>query len=201
MSGINGFYEIANRHPQFDGIETEVVEEQGKLIKAVARVYRKDRGRPMTAEAFNSEYNKGYGNWKNMPRVMLSKCAEAMALRKSFPQDLSGLYTSEEMPQEFSAASAGGEQPRAKQPQVIVADELPGNSEAFQASAEPAVERPLNYYDLTGFPVEKLTKLVKNLIAIGAQQVSETTWATPKRIKSLEGYIVKEPVNVEGVAA
>lgn len=102
MTGINGFYTIANSHPQFDGIETEIVQEGKTIIKAVARVYRKDRRIPMTAEAYMDEYGKSYGTWKSMPRVMLSKCAESMALRKAFPQELNGLYTQEEMPGTYS---------------------------------------------------------------------------------------------------
>ena len=40
--------------------------------------------------------------WSKMPRRMIAKCAEAQALRKGWPEDLSGLYSPEEMDQQNS---------------------------------------------------------------------------------------------------
>lgn len=50
------------------------------------------------------------GKWATMPHVMLAKCAEAQALRKGWPEDLSGIYAAEEMDQartqDFTASEA-----------------------------------------------------------------------------------------------
>lgn len=112
MTGINGYYAIANDHPQYDGLETETTENDGKIEKAVCKCYRKDRSRPMTATAYFSEFGKSFGNWKTMPRYMLEKCAEAIALRKSFPQELGGTYIQEEMPEQFEPRVSIVEKPQ-----------------------------------------------------------------------------------------
>ena len=76
--------------------------EQG--FAARVTVYRMVQGqpRPFTATARWSEYYPGDDQgfvWRKMPHTMLAKCAEALALRKGFPQQLSGLYAAEEMEQ------------------------------------------------------------------------------------------------------
>ena len=68
---------------------------------AAARVgvYRTGFVEPLYAVATFDQYNPGTSMWKKMPALMLGKCAEMLALRKAFPQDLSGLYSAEEMAQ------------------------------------------------------------------------------------------------------
>lgn len=79
-------------------------DERGHPAQATVTVYRVVAGQrvPFTATARWAEYKPDPPSdmmWNRMPRLMLGKVAEALALRKAFPRVLSGLYAQEEMDQ------------------------------------------------------------------------------------------------------
>jgi phage recombination protein Bet len=67
-----------------------------------------------------------YQTWEKMPDIMIAKCAESLALRKAFPQDLSGLYTSEEMGQ-AEVVDVTPKQTAYHNPKKVSADGTPVN--------------------------------------------------------------------------
>lgn len=110
---IDGMRAIAERTGVYDGQdEPEFEEKDGRVTVCKVRVYRKGIGRPFVGVAHWAEYvqTKKDGGvtqfWARMPHVMLAKCAEALALRKAFPEDTAGLYVPEEMGSESVSVSA-----------------------------------------------------------------------------------------------
>lgn len=103
MTGFNGYLAIANAHPMFNGMKTDIVRnEDGSLEYAETTVYRKDREYPSVCRCYFKEFYKpgNFGKesqWDKQPTVMLSKCSKSHALREAFPQELGGLYTVEEI--------------------------------------------------------------------------------------------------------
>ena len=109
---IDGLRAVAERTGNYAGQdEPEFVENPDGSIKLCkVRVWRKDWTRASVGVAHWSEYvqtcrDKQTGKqrptamWARMPHVMLAKCAEAVALRKAFPEDMAGLYSADEMAQ------------------------------------------------------------------------------------------------------
>ena len=103
QTGIDGLRLIAERTGKYaPGKSTEFSYDENKqLVSATAFVKKFSGGEwhQISATAFLSEYRTNTPIWKQMPHVMLEKCAEARALRRAFPSDLSGLYSEEEMEQ------------------------------------------------------------------------------------------------------
>ena len=122
ITSIDGYRLIADRTGRYGGSDEPVFDgeitsrELGAVsggprvpAKATVTVYKVigQSFRPFSASAYWQEYYPGDKRgtmWRKMPHVMLGKVAEAAALRKAFPADLSGAYIREEMDQsEFPA--------------------------------------------------------------------------------------------------
>ena len=111
---IDGFRAIAERTGELDGQDVawcgadgawrDVWLEKGAPAAARVIVYRKGCTHGFPAVARSDEYNAGGPMWQRMPATMIAKCAESLALRKAFPAQLSGIYTSDEMAQADNAA-------------------------------------------------------------------------------------------------
>lgn len=134
QTGIDGYRAIAERTGKLAGIEDATYEGErqygGKKApdKASVKVQKLVEGNivPFTASARWDEYCPGPPNdfmWKKMPFLMLAKCAESLALRKAFPNDLSGLYTTEEMDQAGSGAESKAMEPYVVKRNVAAEDD------------------------------------------------------------------------------
>jgi phage recombination protein Bet len=109
QAGIDGLRSIAERTGQLDGSETFWCGEDGQWADvwlgskppAAAKtiIHRKGSNHPFVGVARFADYNAGQGLWSKMPAAMIAKCSEALALRKAFPADLSGVYSTDEMEQ------------------------------------------------------------------------------------------------------
>ncbi len=123
--GIDGFRLVAERTGKYagqrpvewcgkDAVWKSVWLEDAPPAAARATVLRTDFAEPLVVTAHWNEYKQTTTEgaltsmWTKMGVLMLGKVAEALALRKAFPQELSGVYAPEEMAQADHPAETGG---------------------------------------------------------------------------------------------
>jgi phage recombination protein Bet len=134
MTQIDGYRLIADRTGMYAGNDDPRYDNENNPKRATVTVYKIVGGQRCGFEA-SARWDQYYPGprqgfmWTKMPHLMLGKCAEALALRKAFPMELSGLYTAEEMEQ----ADTGGDAP----------DPLPAPTKpAPKAKATPPAATP-----------------------------------------------------------
>lgn len=149
QTGIDGFRAVADRTGQYVGSSDPVFEENGEIpSKATVTVNKVVGGivGNFTATARWEEYYPGKSQgfmWDKMPHTMLGKCAEALALRKAFPAQLSGLYTDNEMDQ-ASNDNEPNETPPKKTKEI---NPKGGSKQLEDTLTKPDVEEPTEKKD------------------------------------------------------
>ena len=167
---IDGLRAIAERTGLYDGQDEPDFEEEKEHPRICkVRVWRKGISRPFVGVAYWDEYVQKTkdGNvtqmWAKFKHVMLAKCAEALALRKAFPEELAGAYVPEEMSQEKDVSDAPVKRGLESIPSKATVTVLPPEPSALPADTKPELlfkKRKISELE-TGELREAIAEMVK----------------------------------------
>lgn len=121
--GVDGWVNLANSHPQMDGVDFQWQHDGAKLISCTAIIHRKDRAHPVKVTEYLSECRRNTEPWK-MEHRMLRHKAFIQGVRVAF--GLSGIYDEDEAER------------------ITEREVTPAKAEASKlfASRQPVVEQP-----------------------------------------------------------
>lgn len=137
QTGIDGFRVIAQRRPEYggqlgpqwcgpDGVWLDFWAGPKPPVAARVGVVHREFDHPVWGIAVFAEFSVGNSMWRSKPAHMIAKCAEALALRRAFPHDLSGLMTPEEVDRDDLPRRRGDVAQAAAQPVTVA--ELTGGT-------------------------------------------------------------------------
>lgn len=156
ITAHQAFLKRAELHPEYDGMKSGLIllddEEKGltrdtegdfhlsgdNVIGGWATVFFKTRKNPMHKRLRMARFNKGFGVWKDDAAGMIVKCAEADALRSSFPTKMGGMFLAHEfdLPKGSVTVMPSHEIPAAALVDVISSPESPTESQSAPTEAE-----------------------------------------------------------------
>jgi phage recombination protein Bet len=142
ITAHQAFLKRAEVNPEYDGMESGIIvrPKEGTTTEDVkgdfydsathdvvggwATVFFKNRTHPMHKRIRLERFQKQFGIWQEDPAGMICKCAEADALRSSFPTMLGGLFLQAELGNDAPKVSAPLFQPPVR-PEMREADDGP----------------------------------------------------------------------------
>lgn len=82
---VDGWLNLMNSHPQMNGLEFEdKINGDGELLAITARIWRKDRERPIVVTEYMKECRRNTPTWSQWPARMLRHKAAIQAARYAF---------------------------------------------------------------------------------------------------------------------
>ncbi len=205
---IEGFTEIANRDPNYDGVDFEfgpMVEKELTYVKnefvngqktakrvTVTRkvadwikcvIYRKDRSHPVSVTTFFDESTTGTEPWATKPMQMLQNRALANSVKKAF--SINGYLEKEEFIDDAPYILAGEPSPSSTPAAVLPCKPDAVEAEFVESTEPPSILAQAGFDMSAPAPVEVAEPVVGDVAVATVSPKEENTAPAPQKEENL----------------